>query len=117
MAQALIKEHSRRAVQQFSDCLNELGQPAAARWLPPLPPGRPVDEHLNEWFDKAREFLLEVPTEVQLLLRRDVDDGADVNVLLSNAALFAQLRDVLGDAVITDVMKHLAERSGDEVAA
>lgn len=111
---ALFRAPVRAAVQQFSESLRRLGQPLAAKWLPPLPPGRRIDEHIREWTEKAQEFLLEVPPEVQQVLHGSV--GADLNVMLSNATRLGQLRDTLDDAAMATLAARLTGRHADDVA-
>jgi serine/threonine protein kinase len=116
MAAALLDGKTRAAVQDFLDKLGRLGQPAAAGWLPPLPPGRPVEEHVTEWFEKAREFLLEVPPEVQKFLRHQGGASPDLNLLLGNAALVNELKKSLGDDRTAQVLARLASLSAHDVA-
>jgi hypothetical protein len=117
MASSLLNGKTRLAVQDFLDKLNRLGQPAAAGWLPPLPSGRPVDEHVAEWFEKAREFLLEVPPEVQKFLRHESGPTPDLNLLLGNAAHVNELKKSLGEERVAQVMGRLDGLPAHEVAA
>lgn len=64
-------------------------------------------------------FRLTVPADVQELLREPRDDGherGDLKFVIKDAALFAQIQDVLGDAAIADLMTHVAERSAQDAA-
>jgi len=105
MARQLARQVVRSAIGTFVDCLKALGQPAAARWLPPLPPGRSVEEHLLEWKEKALEFLVDVSPEIQQILRSTDGEGADLNVLLSNVARVTRLREGIGNAVTAELME------------
>ena len=60
-ARRLAEPRRRAAFLRFADLVDQLGEPAAVRWLPPLPLGRPVEDHLIEWFEKSREFLVSIP--------------------------------------------------------
>lgn len=107
--QALLSPGTAYGVSHFIDLLGKLGQPAAAAWLPPLPPGRPVEEHLNEWFDKAKAFFLDVPLEIQQVMRHGNAGDVPIAVLLSNAAQMNQLREQLPATHFAEVVARLRE--------
>ena len=108
MARQLARPVVRSAIGTFVDCLKTLGQPAAARWLPPLPVGRSVEEHLLEWKEKALEFLVDVPPEIQQILRSEGSEGADLNVLLSNVARVTRLREGVGNILAAELLEPYA---------
>ena len=81
----------RAAFVRFADVVQQLGQPAAVQWLPPLPLGRPPEDHLLEWFEKSRDFLLSIPVEVRTLLCREGTEGVDVDTMLADGARIANV--------------------------
>jgi len=120
-ARSLAEPRRRAAFLHFSDLVHQLGEPAAVQWLPPLPLGRPPEDHLIEWFEKSRDFLLSIPVEVRTLLCREGFEGVDVDTMLADGVRIASLQERLGPAAADQLASHLvtiepANRS-DELAA
>ena len=95
-ARSLAEPRRRAAFVRFADLVQQLGEPAAVQWLPPLPLGRPPEDHLIEWFEKSRDFLFSIPVEVRTLLCREGIEGVDVDTMLADGARIAGLQERLG---------------------
>ncbi len=108
-ARRLADPRRRTAFLRFADLVEQLGEPAAVQWLPPLPPGRPVEDHLIEWFEKSREFLVSIPVEVRTLLCREGIAGGDVDAMLADATRIKRLQETVGPAMAETVSVHLAK--------
>ena len=97
-ARSLAEPRRRAAFVRFADLVQQLGEPAAAQWLPPLPLGRPPEDHLIEWFEKSRDFLFSIPVEIRTLLCREGIEGVDVETMLADGARISGLQERLGPA-------------------
>lgn len=116
VAEALVRVECRQAVQQIVGHLAELGEPAAAEWLAPVPASCDLNDHIQEWFQVSRAFLLEVIPEVQRLVRANVQKADDLSALVTNAALLTELRDAGGDAFVIDVIKHVSGQAAADIS-
>jgi serine/threonine protein kinase len=120
-ARSLAEPRRRAVFVRFADLVQQLGEPVAVQWLPPLPLGRPPDDHLIEWFEKSRDFLVSIPVEVRTLVCREGIEGIDVDTMLADGARIAALQGRLGPGTYDQLRSHLASidpaHRSDELSA
>lgn len=74
LARHLLSAAVRSRLQLFCDLASVLEHRISIDWLESPRPGDDVEMHLREWFERAREFLDDVPQDLRYLLseRRDL---------------------------------------------
>ena len=106
-ATALLRPEVRSRIRTLVHHVDELGEPAALRWLDTPPPGTTVDQHLALWYNQVRDFLRASPAGLVSVLKAGRQPGIDIQTLLQDAGRFPYLKDSLSPSVVDEIVEHL----------
>lgn len=97
---------TRGLVRLFCDFSAELQEPAATGWLAAPEPGDSVERHLRDWFERVRDFLVDLPAELRAAL---VGPHTDFGIAQTQASGLALLRSDLPTEVFQDLQRDVLE--------
>jgi serine/threonine protein kinase len=107
-AVALTDRTRREHVKLFCELASELHEPHAIKWLAAPEAGKTAERHLRDWFERVRDFLMDVPAEMRTVL---ADESTDLAALQEQAERLAQIRADVPEGVWSHLQRDVLEAS------
>lgn len=90
-------------VEVVVNSYDQLAYEQSLSWLQPPQPGSDVDAHIQQWFERSKEFLESAPAEVRTWLASGVISMAAFEVARTDAAHFGFLKERTSDPVFAAI--------------